>query len=49
VCCLNSNETPNETPVTVIFYLNNGGWLPANGNDGGLGEREGEMPLQQHC
>jgi hypothetical protein len=46
-CCLNSNKTPNETPIAAIFYSNDGGWSSTNGNDGGLGEREGEMPLQQ--
>ena len=48
LCHLNLNKTPNETLVAVIFYSNDSSWLLTGGSDGGLGEREGEMPLQQH-
>ena len=41
-CCLNLSDTPNETPIAVIFYSNNSACLSTDGSDGGLGESEGK-------
>ncbi len=41
-CCFNLSDTPNETPIAVILYLNDGGCPLTNGGDGGLGKREGK-------